>query len=222
MKRHSISPIIPLSPARIWLYNSATGAMERCIKKGEYMATLAAIERQIARLKSQANAMAKKQDGAVKKILKQMKVAGVTIEEIVGASRSRAKRAPMAGKHSTANGKPGKLPPKYRDPVSGATWSGHARPPAWIKDAKDRSNFLISKDTSAVSVQKAKATTALKGGKNKGSSSLRPKYQDPVSGATWSGAGRPPAWISQAKSRDAFLIGTTAKKAGRKSAAKPN
>ncbi|AXV70361.1 DNA-binding protein [Ralstonia solanacearum] len=32
-----------------------------------------------------------------------------------------------------------------------------------------------------------------------------PKYQDPKTGATWSGRGRAPAWIG--KNRDKFLIG---------------
>ncbi|MDF3881856.1 H-NS histone family protein [Cupriavidus basilensis] len=33
---------------------------------------------------------------------------------------------------------------------------------------------------------------------------LPPKYQDPKTGATWSGRGRAPAWIG--KNRDKFLI----------------
>ncbi|RQU99894.1 H-NS histone family protein [Burkholderia cenocepacia] len=33
-----------------------------------------------------------------------------------------------------------------------------------------------------------------------------PKYQDPKSGATWSGRGKPPSWIAKAKNRDRFLI----------------
>ncbi len=32
------------------------------------------------------------------------------------------------------------------------------------------------------------------------------KYQDPKTGATWSGRGRAPAWIAQAKSRNRFLV----------------
>ncbi len=32
------------------------------------------------------------------------------------------------------------------------------------------------------------------------------KYRDPNSGQTWTGRGRPPAWIADAKDRDAFLI----------------
>lgn len=46
------------------------------------------------------------------------------------------------------------------------------------------------------------------------------RYRDPKSGQTWTGKGRPPAWIAAAKNRDAFLIDAPAapKKAG---AAKP-
>jgi DNA-binding protein H-NS len=33
--------------------------------------------------------------------------------------------------------------PKYRDPTSGATWSGRGKPPVWIKEATDRNALLI-------------------------------------------------------------------------------
>jgi DNA-binding protein H-NS len=33
---------------------------------------------------------------------------------------------------------------KYRDPKSGATWSGRGRAPAWLAGAKDHSKFLIA------------------------------------------------------------------------------
>ncbi len=33
--------------------------------------------------------------------------------------------------------------PKYRDPSTGATWTGRGKPPAWIKDAVDRTAFEI-------------------------------------------------------------------------------
>ncbi|WP_028209049.1 H-NS histone family protein [Paraburkholderia nodosa] len=39
----------------------------------------------------------------------------------------------------------GVLPPKYRDPKTGATWSGRGRAPNWIKNAKNRDRFLISR-----------------------------------------------------------------------------
>src|SRR5579864_995706 len=58
---------------------------------------------------------------------------------------AKAVKPPMREKPA-AKGKTAptaKLPPRYRDPKTGATWSGHARPPAWIKDARDRSVYLI-------------------------------------------------------------------------------
>jgi DNA-binding protein H-NS len=32
------------------------------------------------------------------------------------------------------------------------------------------------------------------------------KYRDPQTGVTWSGRGKPPAWIKNAENRDSFLI----------------
>jgi DNA-binding protein H-NS len=37
-------------------------------------------------------------------------------------------------------------------------------------------------------------------------SKVAPKFQDPKSGATWTGRGRAPAWIAKAKNRSRFLI----------------
>ena len=36
-----------------------------------------------------------------------------------------------------------KVAPKYRDPQSGAVWTGRGKPPVWIKDAADREAFAI-------------------------------------------------------------------------------
>ncbi|AEA65961.1 H-NS histone family protein [Burkholderia gladioli] len=46
-------------------------------------------------------------------------------------------------------------------------------------------------------------------GRQRGASAkipFRPKYLDPKTGATWSGRGRPPEWIKNAKDPDRFLI----------------
>jgi DNA-binding protein H-NS len=43
---------------------------------------------------------------------------------------------------SGTGGKTGAVAPKYRDPVSGATWSGRGRSPKWL-EGKDRSEFAI-------------------------------------------------------------------------------
>jgi DNA-binding protein H-NS len=34
------------------------------------------------------------------------------------------------------------IAPKYRDPATGATWTGRGKPPAWIKN-QDRARFVI-------------------------------------------------------------------------------
>ena len=36
-----------------------------------------------------------------------------------------------------------KVSPKYRDPQSGATWSGRGKTPKWINGATDRSVYAI-------------------------------------------------------------------------------
>ena len=51
----------------------------------------------------------------------------INSREIYGVHRNSTRRRPN---------------PKYRDPETGATWSGRGRPPAWIED-KDRVPFEI-------------------------------------------------------------------------------
>ena len=65
-------------------------------------------------------------------------------------------------------------------------------------------------------VVKAKVAKSLKGG-------TPPKYQHPKTGATWTGHGRAPAWIAEAKDRAKFLIasGTDAVRAASVSPLKP-
>ena len=36
-----------------------------------------------------------------------------------------------------------KVAAKYRNPETGAEWSGRGKPPVWIRDFEDRSQFLI-------------------------------------------------------------------------------
>jgi hypothetical protein len=50
----------------------------------------------------------------------------------------------------------------YRDPKSGATWSGRGRAPAWLSGAKNRTRFLIdgaSTDVAATKTSKPKVAT---------------------------------------------------------------
>ncbi|CAE6824834.1 H-NS histone family protein [Paraburkholderia nemoris] len=55
-----------------------------------------------------------------------------------GASTT-AKKVANAGNYVR-----GPQEPKYRDPKTGATWSGRGPAPAWLASAKDRTTFLIA------------------------------------------------------------------------------
>ncbi|WP_435530751.1 H-NS family nucleoid-associated regulatory protein [Paraburkholderia caledonica] len=90
----------------------------------------------------------------------------------------------------------------YRNPKTGATWSGRGRAPGWIARAKDRSKYSVERDAvigATVNKTPAKAGNYVRG--------PQPAlYADPKTGATWSGRGRAPAWIAGAKDRSKFLI----------------
>ncbi|MBZ5793902.1 H-NS histone family protein [Burkholderia contaminans] len=91
-------------------------------------------------LKAQAEALAEKAEAARRAEMQstiddiRAKVAeyGITEKDIFGARRGQS------AKHAKAP-----TEAKYRDPKTGATWSGRGRAPAWIKDAKNRNRFLI-------------------------------------------------------------------------------
>ncbi|AIO43720.1 MULTISPECIES: H-NS histone family protein [Burkholderia] len=91
-------------------------------------------------LKAQMDALAEKAEAArvaefqaiVDDIRTKVAEYGITEKDIFGTRRGRP--AKQAGAPVQA---------KYRDPKTGATWSGRGRAPAWIKDAKNRNRFLI-------------------------------------------------------------------------------
>ncbi|MDR6498613.1 DNA-binding protein H-NS [Burkholderia ambifaria] len=91
-------------------------------------------------LKAQMDALSEKAEAArvaefqavVDDIRAKVEEYGITEKDIYGARR---------GKSGTQTKAPTEA--KYRDPKTGATWSGRGRAPAWIKDAKNRNRFLI-------------------------------------------------------------------------------
>ncbi|WP_321929735.1 H-NS family nucleoid-associated regulatory protein [Paraburkholderia guartelaensis] len=82
---------------------------------------------------------------------------------IAGAApkSAAAVKAPKAGNYVR-----GPQPPKYRDPKTGATWSGRGTAPAWLAGAKDRSKFLIEKAEAAAKTAKAPAAKKAAAKKN--------------------------------------------------------
>ncbi|MFP3586520.1 H-NS family nucleoid-associated regulatory protein [Paraburkholderia sp. SIMBA_055] len=181
------------------------------------MATLESLQAKIQRLQAQADALrAKKSSAVIQKIKNLMAEHGLTTADI-DAHTGGKKRGPKPGAKAAA--KAPSAVANYRDPKTGATWSGRGRTPRWIANAKDRSKFLVG-DAAAVSTPAIKKT-AKAGNYVRGPQPAL--YRDPKTGATWSGRARPPAWIANAKDRTKFLIEGAAaadKKPVQKAAAK--
>lgn len=143
------------------------------------MPTLEQIQLKIAKLQAQAEAIAAKKASVVlNQIATLMRKHNLTTTQIeshlatrkprgrpakaslsVAASDAPKKRGRPA-KSAGASPKQSILPPKYRHPETGQTWSGHARPPAWIKDVADRSVYLIAGASTSAGKSAGKKSTA--------------------------------------------------------------
>jgi len=141
------------------------------------MSTLAQLESQIQKLQRRADALREqKSSEAIASIRALMAEYGLTTADLVKAGFGKKRGRPAGSKNGAGKkmAAKAKLPPKYRDPVSGATWSGHARPPAWIKDAPDRSVYLINAAEGAASGKRPKKS-ASRGGAAPASRATRAK-----------------------------------------------
>jgi DNA-binding protein H-NS len=63
---------------------------------------------------------------------------GLTASDIFNSTK-----ATKTAKVSKVKASGGKVAPKYRNPATGATWTGRGKAPVWIQ-GKDRATFLIS------------------------------------------------------------------------------
>ena len=59
---------------------------------------------------------------------------GLSASDVFGSERGEKKRDKRTGR---------KVPPKYRDPATGKTWTGRGRAPTWM-EGKDKEKFLIA------------------------------------------------------------------------------
>jgi DNA-binding protein H-NS len=166
------------------------------------MPTLEQIQTNMKKLQAQADALIAKESATVLRAIHElMEKHGLTAADI-DAHAGGKKRGPKAKTKAAAKVRAAAI--KYRDPKTGATWSGHGRAPGWIASVKNRDKFLVDKSTATVKAapaSKAKAT----GNYIRGPQPAM--YRDPKSGATWSGRGRAPAWLASVKDRTKFLIG---------------
>jgi DNA-binding protein H-NS len=187
------------------------------------MATLEQIQTRLKKLQAQADALiAKGAQGALDQIRELMIKHGLTTRDIEARAKARRERVRLGlanGKMNSVGATKGKLPPKYRDPKTGATWSGHARPPAWIKNVKDRNKFLIDGGSAAASVSvKPVAKPAAK--KSAAKKATAKKAAAKKSPGRKSAAAKKTA-VKKTAGRKAAVKKVAAKKtAGRKAAAK--
>jgi DNA-binding protein H-NS len=95
------------------------------------MATYKQLTAQLEKLQVQVEeARGREVEAAIAQIKEKIAEYDITAEELGFASPS-----PGAGRRKSA------LPPKYRNPKTGETWSGRGRVPRWI--GKHRERFLI-------------------------------------------------------------------------------
>ncbi|MBO3033980.1 H-NS histone family protein [Burkholderia pseudomallei] len=98
------------------------------------MMTFQELQNQIRQLQQQAEAMRREEASAViAKLRAAILEFGITPAEVFGASAKQIRRSPR-----------GPATQKYRDPLSGATWSGRGRAPRWIV-GRNRDDFLITR-----------------------------------------------------------------------------
>ncbi len=94
----------------------------------ELLAQKATLERQAAELEKQlSQARKEERSGVIAQIKALMSEHGLTAADLEGKVKGAAKE-----KQSTAGRT---IAPKYRDPVSGSTWTGRGLKPRWLQQA---------------------------------------------------------------------------------------
>jgi len=93
------------------------------------------IQAKIADLQAQAQRVKSEEKSQAIDAAKAMIVSyGITARDLGLDKPVKGKAGPKPG---------GKIPPKYRDPVSGALWSGRGKTPKWFNGSFDLSTYVI-------------------------------------------------------------------------------
>lgn len=118
--------------------------------RDNYAALQLKIEKEITRLQKQAKALqAKQRNPIIASIIQSMREYDISLAELTAAL---AKKPATANRKAENNAEPKPkrpVPPKYRHPDSGETWTGRGKAPRWIANAlaqgRTRDDFLINK-----------------------------------------------------------------------------
>jgi DNA-binding protein H-NS len=126
-----------------WAKAGKLGSVDICRcnnKEKKAMATYKQLLAQKQALEAQiAEVRATEVNGVIDQIRALMEQYGLSLEDIQGKRR----RGRPAGSGVAKEVKE-PLPPKFRDPKSGKTWSGRGRTPAWL--GKNPNRFLIAQE----------------------------------------------------------------------------
>ncbi|KAB0636221.1 H-NS histone family protein [Burkholderia stagnalis] len=129
MSRRASPPVHFASPAQ--LRRSCTCAFTH--RKENIVTTYRELQAQIERLQAQAESVRlEEKRAAVSRIREEIARYDLTPRDLFGDRPRRPRRSPRRGV----------VQPKYRDPQTGATWSGRGREPLWIT-GRSREQFLI-------------------------------------------------------------------------------
>lgn len=114
-----------------------------------YAALQLKIQKEITRLQKQAEALQNKQrTPVIASIVRSMREYDISLEEISAAYNKKKPARTTAAQPRTPTASPKRtVPPKYRNPETGATWTGRGKAPRWVSDAEAQGNsrdqFLI-------------------------------------------------------------------------------
>lgn len=104
----------------------------------QLIAEKAALESKLAEVRASEVA------GVISQIQALMEEYELTIDDIAPKRRRGRPAATGAARGKGAGKEKSVLPPMYRDPKTGATWSGRGRAPGWL--GKNRAKFLIAEE----------------------------------------------------------------------------
>jgi DNA-binding protein H-NS len=134
--------------------------------------TVTEIKKQIAALEAKAARLAEEETKAsVAKVRALMNQLGVTLEHLssMASKKASAVKKAIVGKKRGTPKRASKGAPRYRDPKTGATWSGFGRAPGWIAGATNREAFLVDHSGSKSTEKSAKAPATKKSAAKKAS-----------------------------------------------------
>lgn len=114
------------------------------------MSTYKELKSKAGELLKQAEKIRRKEIRAViSEIRSMMSAHDITVDDLQPqtrlkrATKATAKAGAVKARKPKAGTKRAPVKPKYRNPETGATWTGRGKPPNWIKDVKNRDAFLI-------------------------------------------------------------------------------